>query len=272
MSRNGISFDPELQQSKGDFLNLKEKEITRLIGSSDGRSEEQLSRQKRLREKYLPEIPGYVPKNPIYKAEFDRYLDYLVDLRSRAGQVCLDAPLVAQLSLVRSILKTFTSTSTITSPIQTALGIVRSYSDGLAECDKARINMMVEFNKKCVEYIAMGNAAYQSEKRNSTLWQVSEMDRAYVSFNRYEHFFLGGGFAGIHHAVSNSVAAMEKVYRGEQERLGGASFRRGIGMFGDSFELVLPAVMYGKSAGSKVKDAYGFAKDKILSFFNNDQA
>lgn len=256
-------FDSKYHQSKGNFLNLHEGLISDLVRKSDGLTEQRLAYQERLVSKYCPEA-GYVPTNPIYRAELARLLRFIVEERVRAGTVCLDAPFIAPLSVVREFVGAVSSPiQSLMSPIKTATKIMYSYSDALAECEYARLNIMKDFNNKCASYIEIMNKAYMAEKKDSPSFQNTEMDRAYVSFNRYEHFFLGAGFAAIHHAVTELVSTSERMWRGQEERLAGATIRRGSGIGGDETELIMPL--------SPLRSAWRTGSNlnrKILSWWN----
>lgn len=261
---NGMKFNAEFQRSKGNFLNLHEGLIEDLVSKSDGRSQERYDYQKKLRAKYLPEIPGYVPKNPIYKAEVDRTLDYLIELRVKASDVNKDTPFTAHLTTLREIFNAATSFNTLRHPIQAPLNILRGYSDGIGEGARARNRIMMQFNDQVYAYTVLANTIYISEKKDSPSWQLNEKYRADVSRNRLESFFLNNGLAGLHHDQSNAIAEMEKCWRGEQERLMGAYTRRGMGILGDNATaLIWPAYQFGGTIVQKGKEL----KNKVSEFF-----
>jgi hypothetical protein len=256
MSRAGMKFDESLHKSSGNFLNSYDKQITEAIRASDNLSPERTQYQQKLRSMFAPEFVGYEPKNPIYREELDRNFNNLLELRIRAGRVAKDAPLLAQFALLREVF------TVATSPIQTAmnpagalLNIIRSYSDGLGEIERAKVMMMKEFHNQSFDYVKMSNLAYENEKKDSPSWKIWEMFRADVSRNRLEHFFNTQSWASLHHDVTIKISEMEKVWRGEEARLAGASQRRATGVLGDTVALVLPIYLIGKSIKNKVASA-----------------
>lgn len=252
-----IEFRPELFQPRGNFLNLKSEEITRIVADSDSLTPERRAHQQRLRDKYLPEIPGYVPASPINLAECNRYLNYLVELRSKAGAANLDAPYVGLLAVAREIttLNLFRGADIWNVP-KSVLDIARNVTDAYSETEYARIKMMVEFNNSVSEYIKLANRMYLAEKKDTIAFLFSEMERAYVSYNRYENFFLGKGFAGVHHAVSETVARMERTWRDAEGNMKGAISRRERGVGGIFGELTIPAQKYGASGYQWLKQFF----------------
>lgn len=253
----GMKFEAEQFQSRGNFLNLNEELITNVIAKSDGRSEERYDRHKKLRAKYLNEIPGYVPTNPIYRAELDRYLDHLVELRVEAGQVGRDSGFIAPFSVIRDSLKSFASKDLYFHPIKTSLRLLGGYTDAHSECELARMRMMQTFYGKCSDYIKLSNGLYVEEKRDSLNFLETEMQRAYVSLNRYEHFAYGNGQAGLHHDVTGHIKDMEKSWMGESSRLEGAELRRLSGVLGDKGELLLlPPLHFLKGGVRYIKGSF----------------
>lgn len=262
-----IEFRPELFQPRGNFLNLKSEEITRIVADSDSLTPERRAHQQWLRDKYLPEIPGFVPASPINLAECNRYLNYLVELRSKAGVANLDAPYVGLLSVAREIttLNLFRGALDIWNLKKSVLDLARNVTDAYSETEYARIKMMVEFNNSVSDYIKLANRMYLAEKKDTLAFLFSEMERAYVSFNRYENFFLGKGFAGVHHAVSETVARMERTWRDAEGNMEGAISRREYGVGGLLGELTLPIPKFGASFG-----ASGYRKLKqFMGWFNS---
>ncbi len=254
----GMKFDAEEFKSHGNMVNLQSEQIRKSIAASSGLSEERQRAIQRYRDAYAPQKPGIQPTNPIFDAELERNFNGIVELRVEASKIGRDIGLIAPFSMTRDLLDTFNGDR---HPVISVLRLLGGVSDALSEGDYARVKMMQTYYKQCSEYIQLSNSIYMEEKRDSSYFRQSEMARAYVSFNRYEHFSMGNGMASIHSDVSFKLAEMEKAWMGEKAKLAGRQTRRAYGAFGEVVESIVPI---GRIAGS-VKDV---GKGLLSSAYN----
>lgn len=199
----------------------------------DQRDKEQ-SRAKRLREKFLPTIPGFVAEKLTNRYAQDKYLDKLTELAVDAVLIKEKVPFAMAAACVGAVVDWVKDFRTNPVSLFTKIG------DNIAAVKKESLQLTQLYNKKSLEYLNLVNVMMQDERRDWQLYRMSEMDRAYFSQNRQEWFFVGAALSGLHHSVNYSVNEMDRATLESYKRIEGSTMREilnpGLSLLDSAFE------------------------------------
>lgn len=184
-------------------------------------------RGRRLREKYLPDIPGFKAEKLTNRYAQDVYLDKLTELAVDANLIQDRYPLAIVCGAFGAVVdwgKELVSGNTY-NPIKLVGSLGTKILDNMAAAKKESLHLSQLYNRKSLEYLHLVNTIMQDERRDWQLYRISEMDRAYFSHNRLEWFFVGSALTGLHQAVGFSVMEMDKAMLESNKKLEGSQMR-----------------------------------------------
>lgn len=183
----------------------------------------------RMREKYLPELPGYKPDKLVNRYQMEKYLEKLLETKMHAQLISHKVPG----AVCSAILGAFTKEagekglwSTIALAWNGPIRAVRRSLDVLAEAKKGEVELHQKFNEKKVEYLSIQQDIMMAEKRDWQQFRRAEQERGYMAPNRMEWFQLGNALHSIHQDVEFKTGDIDKFIREINARVEGASTRR----------------------------------------------
>jgi hypothetical protein len=220
-----IPFSTFDKKRKGDDLSIKT--TTDAVGKELlERNRRENPRGARLREKYLPELPGYQPDKLVNRYQLERYVEKMLALRPEAQLVTYKVPGAIVSAVLGAFSKEATDASWVTALGKGPFRAVRRSLDVFAQAEEGRVKMIQEFQKRKIEYMQLQHTVMLAERRDWQHWRSFEQERAYVTPNRLEWFFLGNALTGIHQDVEFKVGEMDGFIKQINARIDGAALRR----------------------------------------------
>lgn len=203
------------------------------------RREQENSLGYRVRKKLGIELPGGPSDNLRNEAAREIFVDKLVELNVESRLV---KDRVTPLTLIfGSSLSAVTQTLTgmwaasrnihknplgpaqelFSLPFRVINGAIDQYSQAFKESNELK----KLYHSKSSEYLQMYQGILAAERRDWQSYRLAEMDRAYLSQNRQEWFFLGNALAGLYQALDLSVGDMDRAIKVSNAKVVGSNQR-----------------------------------------------
>ncbi len=174
----------------------------------------------KLREKYLPELPGYKPDKLVNRYQLETYLEKLLETRVQAQLVSHRIPGALVSAVVGTIFQE-----------RAPWRVVRRCLDVFAEAKRGETELKQQFNYMKIGYLELQHRIMMAERRDWQNYRQAEQERGYVAPNRMEWWGLLDSLTSIHQDVRLEVGKMDKFIREVNARVDGASARRQVDIF-----------------------------------------